>query len=159
MPETSSASLETQANSLIKKYSLGALATAVVPIPLADLALLSALQLAMLRHLTSLYKVDFSKQLGKSLIASLVGSVFPVSLVVGFVPVIGRVWGGISTAVFGGASTFAVGKVFIQHFEAGGTLLSFNPDKVRAYYEEQFKSGKSLQTGSHLEPTYEGVKP
>ena len=41
-----------------------------------------------------------------------------------------------------GASTYAVGQVFIQHFESGGTFLDFDPDKVKAYFAEQVEKGK-----------------
>ena len=46
-----------------------------------------------------------------------------------------------SASAFGGATTYAVGKVFIQHFEMGGTLLNFNPDEVRKYFQEQYQQG------------------
>ena len=42
-----------------------------------------------------------------------------------------------------GASTYAVGKVFVQHFESGGTFLNFDPEDVRDYYAEQFEKGKA----------------
>ena len=29
-----------------------------------------------------------------------------------------------------------MGKVFIQHFESGGTFLDFDPDKVRSYFSK-----------------------
>ena len=38
--------------------------------------------------------------------------------------------------------TYAVGKVFIQHFESGETFLTFYPEKVKAYYAEMFEEGK-----------------
>ena len=46
----------------------------------------------------------------------------------------GTIASGVSTAVFAGASTFAVGKVFIEHFESGGTFLTFDPERVLEYY-------------------------
>jgi len=42
-----------------------------------------------------------------------------------FIPKIGTVLGGISTSTIGAASTYAVGQVFMQHFDQGGTLLDF----------------------------------
>jgi hypothetical protein len=40
------------------------------------------------------------------------------------------------------ASTWATGKVFIRHFESGGTFLDFDPAKARAYYAEEYEAGK-----------------
>jgi len=37
-----------------------------------------------------------------------------------------------------------VGKVFVQHFESGGTFLSFDPEKVRSHFEEELKMGKAV---------------
>ena len=53
--------------------------------------------------------------------------------------------------VFAGASTYAIGKVFIQHFESGGTFLDFEPAKVRAYFSQQFDKGRDLASEAHGE--------
>ncbi|MCP4106117.1 MAG: hypothetical protein GY749_11350 [Desulfobacteraceae bacterium] len=42
------------------------------------------------------------------------------------------------------ASTYALGKIFIQHFASGGTFLTFDPEKVKAYYAEMFEDGKKV---------------
>jgi hypothetical protein len=36
------------------------------------------------------------------------------------------------------ACTYAVGKVFIQHFSSGGTFLTFSPARVREYFGQLF---------------------
>ena len=50
--------------------------------------------------------------------------------------------------VINGATTYAVGKVFTQHFESGGTFLTFDAAKVREYFETQFKEGKSFMASA-----------
>jgi hypothetical protein len=37
------------------------------------------------------------------------------------------------------ALTYAIGRVFIHHFELGGTLLNFDADKLRSYFREQLR--------------------
>jgi hypothetical protein len=37
-----------------------------------------------------------------------------------------------------------VGKVFARHFAEGGTFLSFDPEKAKAFYEEMFKEGQEV---------------
>ena len=49
--------------------------------------------------------------------------------------------GFVSSPAFSGAVTYAIGKVFVQHFEMGGTLLDFNPEKVKKYFREQYEQG------------------
>ncbi|MGH8477407.1 MAG: YcjF family protein [Methylococcales bacterium] len=142
---TEPASTTVQANKLVRNYALGSILVGVLPFPAIDLAALTAVQLTMLHGLAKVYDVEFSKQLGKSLIASLVGGGVSVSVaasLVKIIPVYGTATGIISTSVFGSASTYAIGKVFIQHFESGGTFLDFDPERVREYYVSRFEEGK-----------------
>lgn len=148
------------AYNIVKKYMLGALGVGLIPVPLIDMAALSGLQLKMIHSLSNIYEVEFSENIGKSLTASLMGGGIPLSFssnIVGWlkaVPFYGFIGGIIGTSLFGGASTYAVGKVFIQHFESGGTLLTFDPEKMRAYYTREFEKGKE-----EIRKNFAGVKP
>jgi uncharacterized protein (DUF697 family) len=150
-----------QAEAIVKGYMLGALVVGLVPLPLVNMAALVGVQLKMLHSLANLYEVEFSSQLGGSLIASLLGGGIPVSLsfqvarfAVKSLPLYGWVAGLISGSLFGGAATYAMGKVFIQHFESGGTFLTFDPQQVRNYYAQQFEKGKE-----EVRKSFVGVKP
>lgn len=149
-----------RAEAIVKKYMLAAFVVGFVPLPLLDTAALLGLQLTMLHSLARLYRVEFSMQLGESVLAALLGSGIPVSLstnlarLVKGVPLYGLAVGMISTALFGGASTYAIGKVFIQHFESGNTFLTFDPQRVRAYYAQQFEQGKQ-----EVRESFAGIKP
>ena len=149
-----------RAGQRVKLYMLASLGVGLVPLPLVDTALLSGLQLKMLHSLANLYGVDFYSQLGKSLIASLLGGGVPVSLSVNLarlikgIPLYGQIVGIVGTSFFGGASTYAVGKVFIQHFESGGTFLTFDPPLVREYFAEQLIVGQEEAQQSFI-----GEKP
>ena len=141
-----------QANNAVTNYALGSILIGAIPVPVVDLVALSGLQLKMLHSLSKVYGVEFSEQLGKSLIASLVGGGVSLSVssnlagLVGrfakAIPVYGTATGMISVSILGAASTYAIGKVFIQHFESGGTFLDFDPQRVRDYYARQFEEGK-----------------
>jgi len=54
--------------------------------------------------------------------------------------------GGATMVLISGPTTWALGKVFIQHFETGGTLLDLNPDEVREYFKAQFQQGRKMAT-------------
>jgi uncharacterized protein (DUF697 family) len=150
------------ADRIVQRYMVVALAVGLVPLPLVDMAALTALQLRLLSRLAKEYKVEFSKQLVTSLVGSLVGAGGSVlagqsstRLILQFVmPPAGWVAGAASTAVFAGASTYALGKVFIQHFDSGGTFLTFDPEKVREYFGEQFKVGSA-----EVRESFAGVRP
>lgn len=138
-----------EAKEIIKKYMLGSGVVGLIPLPWLDLIALSGIQLKMLHKLADLYGIEFSENRGKSLIASLLGGGVPLSFssnlasFVKTIPIYGQITGIVSMSIFGGASTYAVGKVFIQHFESGGTFLTFDPEKVSDYYAQQFEVGKA----------------
>jgi len=135
---------------IIKNHVLGALGVSLIPIPLIDLMALVGIQLNMLRKLAKAYEIPFSDDRGKHLIASLLGSGIPLSLgnslgsAVKAVPVIGQIVGQLTMPAVSGSTTYAMGKVFIQHFESGGTFLNFDPEKVRAYYAEMLEDGEKV---------------
>ena len=149
-----------KATHIVKKYMAASMVVGLLPLPFVDFVALIGIQLKMLHRLANLYHIEFSKQKGKSLIASLLGGGIPISLsgnvfsLVKGVPIYGQMTGMISMSVFSGASTYAIGKVFIQHFESGGTFLSFEPKKVTDYYEQQFEVGKAK-----IQNRYAGIKP
>jgi hypothetical protein len=58
------------------------------------------------------------------------------------IPGIGSFLGGVSMAVLSGASTYAIGQVFIRHFESGGDLFNFDSERFKNFYKEQFEKGK-----------------
>ena len=151
--ETSDDSVELRTNKadkIVKNHVIGSTGISLVPIPLVDLIALSGIQLKMLHSLAKLYRVPFSENVGKSLIVSLVGGVMPTSTAMTLasfaksIPGLGTATGMVSVSVLGGATTYAIGQVFIQHFETGGTLLDFEPKKMRAYFAEKLQEGKQV---------------
>ncbi len=141
--ETTDARRDKRASELVDRCSLWSGAAGLVPIPIADVAAVGGVQLEMLRRLSQIYGVPFSANLGKSIIASLAGSVISASTAAGTaiglasfvksIPGIGTVVGALSMPVFSAGATYVIGKVFIQHFASGGTLLDFNPPDHREY--------------------------
>lgn len=143
-----------QSNEVVRKYMLIGLAPGILAYPLLSGVALAGIQLRMLKKISQVYGIEFSKELGKALIGTLVGSSLAPGLAIGLIPVVGQVVGAASMVVLGGASTYALGKVFIQHFESGGTLLTFDPDKMRAYYEHHAAIVAPMANAN-----FAGVKP
>ncbi len=146
-----------RAEGLVKGYMLGSLGVGLVPYPAVDMAVLVAIQLKMLHNLAKIYAVDFSQELAKEVVTSCLGGVFPVSMasqLSRFIPVYGVLVKGVSTAAFAGAFTYAVGKLFIQHFESGCTFLTLDPAQVKAYFASEFAQGKV-----EVNKNFVGIKP
>jgi len=126
-------------------WSMGA--SFLVPIPIADVFAVSALQLDMIRQLCRVYDKDFSESSGKAIITSLTSSIMAragARSLIKLIPGIGTVIGGIAVSVFNGASTYALGQVFKKHFDSGGTILDFDTDRLKKMYNEQFEKGKKV---------------
>ena len=59
----------------------------------------------------------------------------------------GTAIGALTMPVFSAAATYIIGKVFIQHFASGGTLLDFNPPDYREFIKAQ-KERLGVKTGA-----------
>ncbi|MCP5048871.1 MAG: DUF697 domain-containing protein [bacterium] len=136
----------TQAHTIVKKYAYFSLGTTILPLPLLDVSLLTALQLKMIQRISKLYDVPFQKHLGKSIILSLLGGLNAFSLsrlafrgLLKIVPGAGYLAGlnFLSVTAITTATTYAIGKVFIQHFETGGTLLNLKPQEFKEYMNKE----------------------
>ena len=57
-------------------------------------------------------------------------------------PLIGGPLAALALPATTNAVTYAIGKVFIQHFESGGTFLDFDPEKVRDYFTREYGKAK-----------------
>ena len=131
------------ASHLVDRLSLWSGAAGLIPVPLVDMSAVGGVQLHMLRRLSEIYGVPFSENRGKSILTSLVGAVIPASaatttasLMKGL-PVIGTAIGVLTMPVVSAGATWVIGKVFIQHFASGGTLLDFNPPDYREFIKTQ----------------------
>jgi uncharacterized protein (DUF697 family) len=137
---------------LAKNHILASMGVGLIPIPLIDLFALMGIQLDMIKKLAAEYDVPFRQDRGKSIITSLVGGFLPASLggsiasIIKIVPVIGQTTGAVTMPVISGAATYAIYKVFVQHFEAGGTFLDLDPAKVKSFFSTQFTKGKQVAT-------------
>jgi len=148
--ESKTLSNSEQANKVVRNYSLASIVPSLIPVPVFDLAAVAGIQLKMLHSLAKIYGVEFKEELSRSAIASLVGGTVSlsaarmVSSAVKVIPGLGSIMGAVTLPIISGGTSYAVGQVFIQHFETGGTLLTFDAAKVRNYFEQQFAEGKAI---------------
>lgn len=143
------------AHTLTRTAAKWAAGAGLIPVPLLDVAGVSGIQIKLVNDLAKLYGIPFAKDRTKTLVATLLGGAVPSALTSGVfslvktVPVVGALAGIALMPALSAAATLALGTVFIQHFEAGGTLLDFDPEKMRAYYMEEFERARAAGT---LEP-------
>lgn len=142
------------AQNLVKTHMVAGMSLGLLPAPLFDIAALTGTQLHMLRSLSKHYGIDFDEQTARAVLTSLVSGALPVLTVVGLsslaklIPGIGTVGGGISMVVLSASLIYAVGQVFLRHFEAGGTFHNFDSKHWQAFFRGQFEEGKAFVKGT-----------
>jgi len=134
------------ANSVIQNHMIWSMGAGFIPVPIADLFAVSAIQLDMIRQMCKIYDIDFKETEGKAVITALTGSSLARlgARAIKFIPGVGSILGGVTMAVLSGGSTYALGEVFKKHFETGGTFLDFDPSRLKKYYDEKFEKGKEV---------------
>ena len=133
-----------RADDIIRNHLAFAASAALLPIPVADFAAVSAVQLNMLRQLASLYRVNFADVLGRNIIAALAGGGIArvAASLIKAIPGVGTVIGEFTMPALSAASTYALGQVVASHFSKGGTLEDFDLGMAKKKYEEELKNGK-----------------
>ncbi len=135
-----------KADKIIQTHMMFAMGAGLVPIPMVDVVAVTAVQVDMLKQLAKHYNIDFDEQSGKSWILSIGGSVLARmgASTVKAIPVIGSLLGGVTMSALSGASTYAIGNVFKEHFKAGGDLSNVDLDKAKRFFKEKFEEGKKM---------------
>ena len=153
-----------KALSIINENVVWSMGVGLIPIPMVDIVAVSGLQLKMVNDLAEHYGVRFSANIGKSIIASLVGGFGAESIARGSfgslvksIPLVGSVVGWFTLSMVAGASTYATGKVFMQHFESGGTFLDFEAENFKETFSEQY--GKGLKVAADMKSKVWKKKP
>lgn len=135
-------------------------AAGVIPVPYVDLVALGAVQFTMVRDLASLYDIDPDKKLVRIVVSTTLGSLAPTvvsaSLVgssLKLIPGGGTLLGSAGVAAFSAAATYAIGKVFVRHFENGGTLQSFSAENIQDELKNEFASASEKAESKNIQPT------
>jgi len=139
--------LRESADMVIRNHVMWSMGAGFIPVPIADLFAVTAVQLDMVRQMCKVYDIDFKETEGKALITTLTGSSLArlgSRALVKLIPGVGSYIGGVSLAILSGASTYALGEVFKKHFETGGTFLDFDPARLTKFYQEKFEKGKKV---------------
>ena len=134
------------ANSSIQKHVLFAAGAGAIPLPLVDLAAVTAIQLDLVKQLSKIYDQNYSENIGKAFIASITSSTLARmgASIIKSIPGIGSLIGGVSMSIMSGASTYALGNVIATFFERNISLSDIDADMAREMYEEKVEEGKKV---------------
>ena len=134
-----------RASELISSATRWSAAASMVPVPYVDLLALGTVQGKLIYNICELYEQPYTKELVNGTVSVLLGTLLPVSatrVAIGsfakLIPGYGSAVGTLSLAVFGSAATYALGRVFVRHFENGGSLINFSVDSIKEDLKREF---------------------
>jgi uncharacterized protein (DUF697 family) len=146
---------ETRGMKVVKSWAQWSVAAGFVPVPFVDIALVSGIQIKMIYDLCQIYNVPFKKESAIAYASGLVGG----SLTAGAAQVVGAMAlkavpyvDQIVQPTFAFATTYAMGYVFVKHFENAGTMTSFDSSKMNLYFQEQFEKSKKMFSKKQAAP-------
>ncbi len=145
-PQTEQDERLARANAIVQKFVFLSIGAGAIPIPIFDVAASVGLQLKLIQELSDLYGVDHRQDIVRNALGTIasttgglvIGSYLGSSMAK-LVPVAGTKVGIVKTATFFGIATHISGKFLIMHFEAGGTLLDFDPVTMRNFFKDEYE--------------------
>ncbi len=134
----------------VKSWSQWAVLGGLIPTPIVDTVAITGVQIKMIHALCQLYNVEFKKEAALAVVSGLVGGTVTTSLagmgslILGHLPVIGSMMKYTAQPALSYASTYALGRVFMRHFENKGTMVDIDSKKLAAYFKEQYARGRKM---------------
>lgn len=120
-----------QAIAIVERYSNFSALGGVIPVPLVNVASVTAIIVAMVRRLCRLYGVPFEQGRARALVVGLAGGAVPstastvtASTLVFFIPGANMLGLAVSS-VTASVCARAIGRRFVDHFETGASLMDF----------------------------------
>lgn len=118
---------------IVYRYMAISAGAAMIPIGGADVVVLAGVHVALIKALCDHYDVAFSEHTARNVLIAVAASILPGTIgtvlgrkVLGLLPWTGAVLGWTLMSAGSAAFSYAIGQLFIEHFEKGGTLLSFD---------------------------------
>lgn len=148
------------AERIIYGHVMGSMLGSGMPVPFMDLALVLFIQLRMIRSLAEHYGVPFAPERTRAVLISLISGCATegaskgafLRTVLGAIPSVNALTTFLRLyipfklgIIVGGASTYAVGKLYAQSFTSG-EQLDADSRRFKEYFNEQLKLGYSKVT-------------
>jgi uncharacterized protein (DUF697 family) len=124
---------------IVSRYVMISGAAGLINVPVLDVSALACVHVALIKALAEHYGHEFSEHAARNILIAVGAGLVPGSI--GSISsIISRKVLGVllvnpvvSLAAMAGSSalvSYALGRVFVEHFEAGGTLHDFNVDNL-----------------------------
>jgi uncharacterized protein (DUF697 family) len=117
-----------QANSIVERHTAYAAVGGIIPVPIANVASITAVIVRMVKLLSDLYNIPFERDRARAIVVGLMGGAMPTGLgavttstLFYVVPGSGLVGLAVSS-IAAVACTRSIGRIFVEHFETGSGL-------------------------------------
>ena len=125
------------AMSIVHRYVLISAAAGVITVPVLDVAALGTVHVALIKEITEYYGDEFSEHAARNILIAIGASLVPGSIgsvigrrVLRALPFVTPGLGLATMSAFSAMVSYTLGTVFVRHYEAGGTLNSFNLENL-----------------------------
>jgi uncharacterized protein (DUF697 family) len=126
---------------IVHRYVLLSAAAGLVTVPVLDVTALGGLHIAMIKEITEYFDAEFAEHAARNIMIAIAASLVPGSIgsVIGrkilrALPFMTHGLGLATMSAFSAAVSYGLGVLFIRHFEAGGTLDSFNVENLHRLF-------------------------
>jgi uncharacterized protein (DUF697 family) len=126
-----------QGERIVQKWSKISLATILLPNTIVEYVVISGIQLKMLRDMSHLYGIPFKADAFKVILGSILGGGVAYFLsdvysgLVKNIPFVGKPIALLSEPAIAYVTTYAVGFVFLEHFERNGSFDNINLEQMK----------------------------
>jgi uncharacterized protein (DUF697 family) len=139
---------------VIKNRSLLAAGLGIVPIPVFNLASVTAVQISMVQAITRLSNIEVKKSWIRNIISSVLGGLTTTGVSgalagsLGIAPLIGNSLAVLSAPALNGLTTYALGYMFVRYFNSNEGFLKTNTQALRDWFKEGFAQGREKLGGA-----------
>ena len=123
--------------------------------PVVSGAAITAVQIRMLDQLALRYGQNFTENEARNTLLAITGGLItpifagaPVTVIASMIPLVGPIAGLLAGPALAAASTRIVGRLFVEHFEAGGKVSDLDLGKAKQDYDASVKAEADKQAGS-----------
>ena len=141
--ETAAAHPATRAGAMriVRRYVAASAIAGLNPVPVLDVAVLGGVHISLIRDLSHHYGAEFSEHTARNILIAVAASIIPgaIGTVIGrrslrAIPFLVPGAGLLTMSAFSAAVSYGLGRVFINHFETGGTLDSFKLENLHRVF-------------------------
>jgi uncharacterized protein (DUF697 family) len=122
---------QSRARAIVERHANYSAAGGIIPVPLANIATVTAIIVHMVKALSELYGVPYEHGRARAIVVGLVGGTMPTGLsavtasTLFYIVPGSNLIGLAVSSIAASACTRSIGQIFVERFESGATLADF----------------------------------